>query len=235
MTIISEEIGKKINIYRRAKKMTLDGLSRKVCKSKSTLSKYEKGLISIDIETLYDIASALNIHVEQLLYAMPQQGNFQNDAACPAFFKNLSRFYSYSFDGRDRRMDCSVFDVLSKGEDGKYRLMMYMNIKSYDSYQDCENTYWGYIQHFDAMSRITLTNKDTPMEKAIIQVLASFLDSPTKWGLFTGFSSRPMMPVAVKMLLSKQPLKEDEALIKKLKVSREDIRLLKLYNMMSVT
>ena len=113
--------------------------------------------------------------------------------------------------------------------------MMYMNFKNYDSYQDCENTYWGYIQHFDAMSRITLTNKDTPMENVIIQVLASFLDSPVKWGLFTGFSSRPMMPVALKILLSKQPLKEEESLVKKLKVSQEDVRNLKHYNMLSVT
>lgn len=233
--MIREKIGKKINIYRRAKKMTLEELSQQICKSKSTLSKYEKGAISIDIETLYDIASALNIHVEQLLYITPQEGNLQNDVACPAFFKDLSRFYAYYFDGRDHHLDRSVFDVLSRGEEGKYRLMMYMNFKNYDSYQDCENTYWGYIQHFDAMSRITLTNKDTPMENVIIQVLASFLDSPVKWGLFTGFSSRPMMPVALKILLSKQPLKEEESLVKKLKVSREDVRNLKHYNMLSVT
>jgi hypothetical protein len=44
-----------------------------------------------------------------------------------------------------------------------------------------------------------------------------------------------MMPIAVKMLFSKNLLKEDETLVKKLKVSREDIRLLKLYNMLSVT
>ena len=44
-----------------------------------------------------------------------------------------------------------------------------------------------------------------------------------------------MMPVALKILLSKQPLKEEESLVKKLKVSREDVRNLKHYNMLSVT
>ncbi len=73
-----------------------------------------------------------------------------------------------------------------------------------------------------------------PMEKANAKVLASFLDSDTKWGLFNGFSSRPMMPIAVKMLFSKTPLTENEELIQLLKVSKEDIRLLKLYNMLSV-
>ena len=63
----------------------------------------------------------------------------------------------------------------------------------------------------------------------------SYLDSDTKWGLFNGFSSRPMMPIAIKMLLSKTRLKEDEELVRQLKVSKEDVRLLKLYNMLSVT
>ena len=43
------------------------------------------------------------------------------------------------------------------------------------------------------------------------------------------------MPIAIKMLFSKVRLKEDETLIKQLKVSKDDIRLLKIYNMMAVT
>ena len=98
----------------------------------------------------------------------------------------------------------------------------------------CENTYWGYIEHFDALTNIQLTNQDSPVEKASAQILASYLDTDTKWGLFNGFSSRPMMPIATKMLFSKTKLPEDEALLQGLKVSREDIRLLKLYNMFTV-
>ena len=74
-----------------------------------------------------------------------------------------------------------------------------------------------------------------PMEKASAQILASYLDSDKKWGLFNGFSSRPMMPIAAKMLFSKKKLKEDEELIRSLKISKDDIRLMKLYNMMAVT
>jgi hypothetical protein len=131
-------------------------------------------------------------------------------------------------------MKC-VFDVLSEAGDSRYKIMMYMNFESYENYQNCENTYWGYIEHFDALTNIFMKNQDTPMEQVTISILASFLDSDIKWGLFSGISSRPMMPIAVKMLFSKNLLKEDETLVKKLKVSREDIRLLKLYNMLSVT
>ena len=44
-----------------------------------------------------------------------------------------------------------------------------------------------------------------------------------------------MMPIAIKMLFSKNRLKEDADLVRLLKVSKDDIRLLKLYNMLSVT
>ena len=43
-----------------------------------------------------------------------------------------------------------------------------------------------------------------------------------------------MMPVAVKVLLSKKPLKEDGELMRMLKLTKEDIRRMKYYNMFSV-
>lgn len=232
---ISQEVGKKLNTFRKARGLTLEALARQVCKSKSTLSKYEKGEISLDLETLYELAQALGIHVEQLLYVPPERTPIRDSPASPAFFKGLSRFYGYIFDGRANRLIRCVFDVLAPSEENGYKIMMYMNFQDYAHYEDCENTYWGYIVHFDALTRISLTNQDTPMEQASVQVLASYLDSQTKWGLFTGFSSRPMMPIATKMLLSKQVLKEDEDVLKSLKISREDIRILKLYNMLSIT
>ena len=62
----SIETGKKIRYFRTGKNMTLEELAAAVCKSKATLSKYEKGEIVIDIETLYEIADALEIHIDQL-------------------------------------------------------------------------------------------------------------------------------------------------------------------------
>lgn len=234
MSEISIEIGKRIRNFRKMRHMTLEEMSAVICKSKSTISKYEKGEIAVDIETLYELADALHIHVEQLLYCRPKRTVIQTFNNHPAFFNGVSRFFSYIFDGRNNQLIRCVFDVLSEAENNQYKIMMYMNFSSYDHYQNCENTYWGYIEHYDAVTNIVLTNQDTPMEKASVQILASYLDSDTKWGLWNGFSSRPMMPIAMKMLFSKTPLKEDLSLIRQLKVSKEDIRLLKLYNMLSV-
>ncbi len=152
----------------------------------------------------------------------------------PVFFNGASQFYSYLFDGRINRLLRCVFDVVSETSDKTFDVIMYMNFEDYSHYQHCENIYTGIMEHYDAITHIQLTNQDTPMEKASVQILASYLDAETKWGLFNGLSSRPMMPIAVKMLFSKSPLKENSELLRMLKVSREDIRLLKLYNMLPV-
>jgi len=214
MSQISTEIGKQIRTFRKKRKMTLEALAAVICKSKSTVSKYENGEIPVDIETLYEIASALQIHVEQLLYCPPRHANLPDSKNSPAFFAGCSQFYAYVYDGRNKQLIRCVFDVLSETDTSSYKIMMYMN--------------------FDALTNIQLTNQDSPVEKASAQILASYLDTDTKWGLFNGFSSRPMMPIATKMLFSKTKLPEDEALLQGLKVSREDIRLLKLYNMFTV-
>ena len=234
MSQISAEIGKQIRTFRKKRKMTLDALAAVICKSKSTVSQYENGEIPVDIETLYEIASALQIHVEQLLYCPPRHANLPDSKNSPAFFAGCSQFYAYVYDGRNKQLIRCIFDVLSETDTSSYKIMMYMNFKDFENYKLCENTYWGYIEHFDALTNIQLTNQDSPVEKASAQILASYLDTDTKWGLFNGFSSRPMMPIATKMLFSKTKLPEDEALLQGLKVSREDIRLLKLYNMFTV-
>lgn len=235
MAEVSIEIGKRIRNFRKKRNLTLDEMSNIICKSKSTISKYEKGEIAVDIETLYELADALQIHVEQLLYCNPKKTPYLTSASCPTFFNGISQFFSYVFDGRTNHIIQCVFDLLSEVEHNRYKIIMYMNFSDYNHYQHCENTYCGYIEHYDAVTNIELTNQYMPMEKASVQILASHLDSDTKWGLWNGLSSRPMMPIATKMLFSKILLKEDALLLKQLKISKEDIRLLRLYNMLSVT
>ena len=235
MENLAYEIGKKIKIFRNKKKMTVQELADAICKSKATISKYENGQIAIDILTLYDIARALGVHVEQVLYSEPESSDNLKSGDIPSFFRNLMRFYVYFFDGRNKGIIRSVIDVLSKAEDNSYKVMMYMNIYDYEHYQNCENTYWGFLRHYDVLSCLNVTNNDMPMEQVMINILAPSLDTPTKWGLFTGISARPLMPVATKVLVSKKIIAETPKLVSDLHISKEDIRLLKLYNMLPVT
>ena len=67
MNEISIAVGGRIRLYRQMKKLTLMTLAEKIHKSKATLSKYETGDIVVDVETLFDIARALEIKPQQLL------------------------------------------------------------------------------------------------------------------------------------------------------------------------
>ena len=87
MGSFSYHVGQRIKKYRKSRGYTIEQFSAMINKSKATLSKYENGTITIDIETLYDIAQALNIdlkcfidyqppvfHQEQVLAERPAAG-----------------------------------------------------------------------------------------------------------------------------------------------------------------
>ena len=234
MSEISKEIGQNIRRTRKMRKITHQQLAQAIGKSQSAISKYESGEIAVDIDTLYAIANALQVHIETLLYFPNTATSSSTLKECPAFFRNVKNLYGYVYDGRINRIGRRLFE-LHPEENGLTKVMMYMNFEDYDHYQNCENTYKGYMEHFDAVTNITLQNRDVEMETAYIQILAPTLNAETKWALFTGLSTRPIMPIARKLLLSKNRLCENKELENQLKVSKEDIKQLKLYHMYSVT
>ena len=91
-------LGKRIRYYRKQKHMSLRQLADIICKSVSTLSKYESGQIVLDITTLYDIAHAFHLPVEQLLYHEEIfMSPTEKDSYIPAFFHDVTRLYPVSY------------------------------------------------------------------------------------------------------------------------------------------
>lgn len=72
MTEISTLVGQQIRECRKKRNMTLEDMAGLIGKSRSTISKYEKGEIPVDMETLYMIARTLEAPIEQFLYTLPQ-------------------------------------------------------------------------------------------------------------------------------------------------------------------
>ena len=64
---LSSQIGKRIKLYRKQQKMTLEDLAACINRSKATVSKYECGAIVLDVETLYEIAGALQVPLECII------------------------------------------------------------------------------------------------------------------------------------------------------------------------
>ena len=61
MKQVNQHIGNRIRNFRKMKKLTIQQLADMIHKSRATVSKYETGEITLDIETLYDISSALDV------------------------------------------------------------------------------------------------------------------------------------------------------------------------------
>ena len=108
---------------------------------------------------------------------------------------------------------------------------MYMNVKDLARYQICESTFRGTLTHYEAFSAMLFENNDMPMDKYQIGIPQPYMDDDRKWVLTYGISCRPLMPSAAKRLLSKTPLPIDKALVQELMISKEDVRLMKHYNM----
>lgn len=89
MSEISKEIGQNIRRTRKMRKITHQQLAQAIGKSQSAISKYESGEIAVDIDTLYAIANALQVHIETLLYFPNTATSSSTLKECPAFFRNV--------------------------------------------------------------------------------------------------------------------------------------------------
>ncbi|WP_246542790.1 helix-turn-helix domain-containing protein [Fusibacter paucivorans] len=232
--MIQESVGNRIRLFRKSKGMTLQTLGDKIYKSRATVSKYESGAIAIEIGTLYAIADALNIKVEQLL-PPNEAAETVTSQSVPVFYKNAARLYAYYYDGRNSSLIRCVIDITEDVETGRFKTMLYMNIKNFEEYLICENTYFGVTEHYDTLSKMILTNQATPIESITISMMGTFADANHRWGLMSGISFRPFMPIALKMYITKAIQKETPEFIRSLKITKEDYRYMKIYNMFSVT
>lgn len=231
MSNISKEIGDRIRFFRKKRGLSLQELANLISKSKATVSKYESGAITIDVDTLYDIAAKLHVYVEQLLYIpMEMPGNDISDFNMPLFFNGISRLYLYTFAGRDNSLLPGVIDIHTQIEANIYKSMLYLGFQDYKAYRNCENTYAGIVTHYNMLSRFDLYNQDSSAEHAVLYVMNAFADAESKWAMFASVCSRPIMPCASRVLLSKTQVQDEKELVKSLKISKEDVRTMKQFN-----
>lgn len=240
MNNIESALGNSIKNCRTNRRLTQMELANLINKSNTTLAKYEKGEISIDVVTLVEIAKVLQVPLEYFIEAIKEKSEKpvppQADSTIPTFFSN-KKLYLYFWDGRNNSLNTSVLKILDKAEcmANCYKAEIYMNVKNVDDYIFCENAYEGTIEFHHIITNIYMKHKATPIEKITIHILENFTPTETKMGQFTGVSFRPVTPLSFKMLFSTKPLKENDSVLKKLMIDKEDIKRLKTNNFFSVT
>jgi Predicted transcriptional regulators len=229
MDSISVHVGKKLKFFRKLKNLSLDELSAMIHKSKSTLSKYENGNISIDIETLLDIANALEVDLNLLIDYKVKKAETK---LTKSPFGSHNQLYIYYYDGRKKSVIKSLLTLNNDLTKNGTECMFFMDIPSFDKYEKCQFFYIGELNSFDLVTYLTLTNQANPMERLGFCILNPFHYNTTTWGFMFGISYNPIAPFALKFLLSNKPLPDEEITFERLSITSNEIKIMKNLNMM---
>ena len=237
MGSFSYHVGQRIKKYRKSRGYTIEQFSAMINKSKATLSKYENGTITIDIETLYDIAQALNIDLKCFIDYQPPVFH-QEQVLTGNFYFNTPQAYMYYFDGRIHQLVRSLLRF-SPAVDGEgIDVILYMGVESFDDPDQCQHLFTGdmsYIKGEYQRRNSFRSGCADYMEKMYICMLNPMQTRTPAVGMLSGIGSSPFFaPVALKVLISKELLEENDRLLDTVKLDKDDYHLLKYYNMMVI-
>ena len=234
MSSFSYHVGQRIKKYRKSRNYTIEQFSAMINKSKATLSKYENGTITIDIETLYDIAKALDIDLKCFIDYQPPA--VPAEAVLPKYYYfNQPRAYMYYYDGRVRQLVRSLLRFSPTPSGDSIEVMLYVGVSSFDEPDRCQHLFTGEMKPYDTITHMVMTNQINGAEKMYICMLNPMQTRTPAIGLLSGIGSTPFFaPIALKTLISKEPLEENEKLLNAIKLDKDDYHLLRCYNMMVV-
>ena len=230
----SNFVGHRIKKYRKSRGYTIEQFSAMINKSKATLSKYENGAITIDIETLYEISQALDIDLKYFVDYQPP--TFRNEPALHknAYF-NQSLAYMYYYDGRVRQMVRSLLRFSPAPNGTAVEVTLYLGVASFDDPDRCQHLFTGEMKSYDTITHMVLNNQINEAEKMYICMLNPMQNRTPAIGLLSGIGSTPFFaPIALKTLISNEPLEESERLLSSIKLDKDDYHLLRYYNMMVI-
>jgi len=235
MKDVSIHVGKRIRLYRKTKNLTIEAFSGMINKSKATISKYENGDISIDIETLFTIANALRISVNQLVdYEKPASLREIEEEVSMSQWSDTVQIYLYFYDGRRGRVVRNVIEAKIGDSKGMYPATLYADVESYENLYNCKFLYHGTMNRYDAFTNFNFVNHNNKVERVFIYAINSFSHSGCMMGMFSGLSTQPMSPVSFKCLLSPDIVEEGKGLKELLLLTKEDAKQMKKMNMFFV-
>ena len=227
MTELTRHIGQRIRLYRKSRDLTLEELAARIHKSKSSVSKYESGDIAVDVETLVELAKALEIDLWQLLDVDEARNRPPfPDRILTGFFAKVNRFYMYYLNKNSTRVVRSVLEINYGGSHG-YTSILYADVKDYDNLFQCRHLYYGDIQYSDSYVNLVMQNQNNTAERTFLNIANPFGQSNITVGMISGTSAKYMVPISLKFILSQHRMPVDKALQDILRFSKEDFRLMR--------
>lgn len=231
MNELSKHIGKRIRYYRKAKNLTISQLAELICKSKSSISKYENAEVAMDIETLYSIATALDITLAHLTdYAPP--ASILEPNHLDGFFHNANVFYMYNM-YYSQTIFQSVL-IIKTGTDTPTGADCYFDVKNLDDHYNCGCLYHGRLTASYTHVNFHLSNEINPADEMFLCFNNLFYSTGTTTGIACCISEHLITPCSVKTILSKTPIRSRDKLKELFQLTNNEQKYLRSSNMLIV-
>ncbi len=233
---VQEHVGNRIRLYRKKQNLTLQQLAYLMDKTPSTISKYEKGIISIDIGSLYRLASILNVNVEQLLDYQPDTRKKSSSPALKGFFSLHRTYFLYQYFAPMRRNILSMLKISSEGLDNSAKVTLYYDVPTPNEYTLANFIYRGEISTYDSFATIHVKNDFLLHDDVYFYIKSPQWIRNVTTGFMLSYSQTMGMPSVAKIVFSAAPLEENEALSHTLNLNTKDIQsMLKKTNCIVLT
>lgn len=237
MSEISQAIGSRIRMYRKVQGLTLQQLADQIHKSRASVSKYETGEITLDVETLYEISNALHVSVNQLMdyqpAAEPVPVPLPSIGGKSPFFE-ANRLYFYFYDGRYNRLKDGIIDIFKSQEHpGDYNATLSINSITPNG-RSSAAYYTGKVVYSDMLIRFSFVNQYNALEEDLLYIFNPLETRDFTEGLLCGISSADLMPCAFKCLVTLTPQEADENLQKQLLLTKKELQRWQKLNMFIV-
>lgn len=237
MSHISQHVGSRIRMYRKMRGLTIQQLADQIHKSRASVSKYETGEITLDIETLHEISQILQVHMNQLIdFQTPEP---EPEPIVPAnlrkspFFQ-AKRLYFYFYDGRYKRLKDGVIDIYEAiDQPGHYEASLSICSVTPNG-RSSEIYYTGRVIYSDMLIRFSFVNQCNTLEEDLLYIFNPLEICDSTNGLLCGISSADLMPCAFRCLVTLTPQEPTAEFMKQLLITRKEMQKWQKLNMMMV-
>ena len=237
MSQINQHIGGRIRSFRKAQGLTLQQLADRIHNSRASLSKYENGEITLDVETLYDISTALGVDLSRLTdYRSPKPAPVlpaRSSLGKSPFFQ-AERLYFYFYDGRYNRLKDGIIHIHRRDDDsGNCEASLSISAVT-PTGRSSEIYYSGKVVYSDMLIRFSFVNQYNALEEDLLYIFNPLELRDFTEGLLCGISSADLMPCAFKCLVTLTPQEPTEELKQHLLLTPKELRRWQKLNMLIV-
>lgn len=216
---INVAVGERIRYYRKSLGISIVKLAEQLNMSKSIISRYERGEVSITLELLQKISEALKIDPFQLLdnsYLPKSFSLFQSKASDES---NFEKYYVYSNASHNKAYLST--HVLLLGDE---RACFYGECENENNYKISKYYYTGEVRHTNSFNRVFLVNTMNSNDFIIIDISNPLGNNPLQYAFATSFSVGINYPLAFRAVLSKAIINDKNQLKELLTINAKDCR-----------